>query len=267
MIKDFLNEKELNKSINNGSISFKIFDTLESTNKTAKEFAEKGAKEGTVIIAKEQTGGRGRLGRSFYSPGGTGLYFSIILRPDFSAEENLLITPYAAAAVSIAIEKALNIETKIKWVNDIFVKGKKVCGILSEAKLNSSGATEYIVLGVGINLAPPKGGFPKDIETIAGALLDTPNINIANKIIVKTISNFFEMYSYENFRNRAFYAEYDKRLMLKGQNVNYTENGEVKHGTVLGIDHSFNLIIKPENGEPIHLLSGEVTIGSKEATK
>lgn len=267
MANDFLNENILNKLVSNKSINFKVFNSLESTNKTAKEFAEKGAKEGTVIVAKKQTGGRGRLGRNFYSPDGTGLYFSIILRPEFSPKENLLITPAAAVAVSTAIESLLKAKTEIKWVNDIFAKGKKVCGILSEAKLNAFVSTEYVILGIGINLAMPKGGFPKDIEHIAGALIETPKSDTANEIIAKTVSNFFDIYDYENLRSKTVYNEYNKRLMLKGRNVGYTENGEVKSGTVLGIDRSFNLIIMQNDGKEIHLKSGEITIGSDQAIK
>ena len=186
MTKNFLNEKELNALLNNPNITFKVYDSLISTNKTAKELAENGAKEGTVIVAKKQTGGRGRLGRSFYSPEGTGLYFSIILRPDFSPKENLLITPAAAVAVSTVIEALTDTKAQIKWVNDIFINGKKVCGILSEAKLNAKGTTEYVILGIGVNLTTPKGGFPKDIELVAGALFNAPQ-NDTEDTCLKTL--------------------------------------------------------------------------------
>ena len=265
MTKNFLNEKELNALLNNPNITFKVYDSLISTNKTAKELAENGAKEGTVIVAKKQTGGRGRLGRSFYSPEGTGLYFSIILRPDFSPKQNLLITPAAAVAVSTVIEALTDTKAQIKWVNDIFINGKKVCGILSEAKLNAKGTTEYVILGIGINLTPPKGGFPKDIELVAGALFNSPKNDTANEIMVKTVTTFLSLY--QSLTDDKIYTEYEKRLMLKKAEVNYTENGEVKCGTVLGIDHSFNLIINKADGKEFHLSSGEVTIGSGNLVK
>lgn len=265
MTKNFLNEKELNALLNNPNITFKVYDSLISTNKTAKELAENGAKEGTVIVAKKQTGGRGRLGRSFYSPEGTGLYFSIILRPDFSPKQNLLITPAAAVAVSTVIEALTDTKAQIKWVNDIFINGKKVCGILSEAKLNAKGTTEYVILGIGINLTPPKGGFPKDIELVAGALFNAPQNGTANEIMVKTVTTFLSLY--QSLTDDKIYTEYEKRLMLKKAEVNYTENGEVKCGTVLGIDRSFNLIINKADGKEFHLSSGEVTIGSGNLVK
>ena len=265
MTKNFLNEKELNALLNDPNITFKVYDSLISTNKTAKELAEKGAKEGTVIVAKKQTGGRGRLGRSFYSPEGTGLYFSIILRPDFSPKQNLLITPAAAVAVSTVIEALTDTKAQIKWVNDIFINGKKVCGILSEAKLNAKGTTEYVILGIGINLTTPKGGFPKDIELVAGALFNAPQNDTANEIMVKTVTTFLSLY--QSLTDDKIYTEYEKRLMLKKAEVNYTENGEVKCGTVLGIDRSFNLIINKADGKEFHLSSGEVTIGSGNIVK
>lgn len=265
MTKNFLNEKELNALLNNPNITFKVYDSLISTNKTAKELAENGAKEGTVIVAKKQTGGRGRLGRSFHSPEGTGLYFSIILRPDFSPKQNLLITPAAAVAVSTVIEALTDTKAQIKWVNDIFINGKKVCGILSEAKLNAKGTTEYVILGIGINLTPPKGGFPKDIELVAGALFNAPQNDTANEIMVKTVTTFLNLY--QSLTDDKIYTEYEKRLMLKKAEVNYTENGEVKCGTVLGIDRSFNLIINKADGKEFHLSSGEVTIGSGNLVK
>ena len=265
MTENFLNENKLNALLNDPNITFKVYDSLISTNKTAKELAENGAKEGTVIVAKKQTGGRGRLGRSFYSPEGTGLYFSIILRPDFSPEQNLLITPAAAVAVSTVIEALTDTKAQIKWVNDIFINGKKVCGILSEAKLNAKGTTEYVILGIGINLTPPKGGFPKDIELVAGALFNAPQNDTANEIMVKTVTTFLNLY--QSLTDDKIYTEYEKRLMLKKAEVNYTENGEVKCGTVLGIDRSFNLIINKADGKEFHLSSGEVTIGSGNLVK
>ena len=187
------------------------------------------------------------------------------MRPDFSPEQNLLITPAAAVAVSTVIEALTDTKAQIKWVNDIFINGKKVCGILSEAKLNAKGTTEYVILGIGINLTPPKGGFPKDIELVAGALFNSPKNDTANEIMVKTVTTFLSLY--QSLTDDKIYTEYEKRLMLKKAEVNYTENGEVKCGTVLGIDHSFNLIINKADGKEFHLSSGEVTIGSGNLVK
>ena len=235
-----------------------VFDRLESTNLTAKLKAAEGANEGDLIIALSQTGGRGRLGRSFYSPEGTGVYFSIVLRPEIKVEEISLITPVAAVAVANAIEALTKKSPKIKWVNDIFVNGKKVCGILSEAAFNSKGYAEYVILGIGINLLAPKGGFPEDIKNIAGGLADKDENLNANELVATVINNFFELY--KNLKARDTVTEYQKRMLLVGENINYIQNGEQKSGTVEGIDEAYRLIIKNKNGDLTHLQSGEVTI-------
>ena len=115
----------------------KYFEELDSTNRYLKELAAKDARPGTVIIANRQSAGRGRLGRKFFSPGEKGIYMSILLRPDIPLERAVLITSMAAVAVARAIERVSGIEAKIKWVNDIFLKGKKVCGILTEAGIDA----------------------------------------------------------------------------------------------------------------------------------
>ena len=242
--------------------NIKIFDILESTNITAKNDAKNGAAEGTLIIARSQLGGKGRLGRSFYSPKNSGIYFSLVLKPNIPPKDITLITPTAAVAVALAIETVANKNPKIKWVNDIFVNGKKVCGILSEAAFNSDGtAAQYIILGIGINLTTPKGGFPEDIKNIAGSVYEENETPYINKLIAEVINNFFEFYNELN--SPTLPLEYQNRMMLIGDNINYTHNGIQKSGIVMRIDERFRLIIKKENGDLIHLESGEVTIHSK----
>ena len=143
-----------------------LLDEIDSTNNFLKQKAESGEKSGTVIIAKRQTGGKGRLGRSFFSPQG-GMYLSILLRPQISAEKSLFITTAAAVAVCRAIEKVSNKKSGIKWVNDVFIDNKKVCGILTEASLDfETGGLYYAVVGIGVNLYYPKNSFPNDIKSI-----------------------------------------------------------------------------------------------------
>lgn len=259
-----LSVSELNKFINIPA-DIKIYDFVESTNVVAKQYAETGAAEGNVIIAHSQTGGKGRLGRKFYSPKGTGIYFSIILRPKVKTEEISLITPVAAVAVAKAFEEIAKKSPKIKWVNDIFVNGKKVCGILSEAAFGADGTAQYVILGIGINLYAPENGFPEDIKSIAGALLE-PNETIdINLLLSNIINNFFKLY--KDLKSTDTVDAYRTRLLLKNQKVNYIKNGEPKSGTVLDIDEAFQLVIETESGKTEHLQSGEVTVGSKEAAK
>ena len=149
--------------------------TLDSTNAAVRRLAEQGAPEGTVVLAGSQTQGRGRYGRTFYSPEDTGVYLSLLLRPAGDPQQTVLLTAAAAAAMCQAME-ALGVENpQIKWVNDIFLSGRKVCGILCEASFSlETGAPEYVVVGAGINVYAPKGGFPPEIADIAGALWESP---------------------------------------------------------------------------------------------
>lgn len=253
------------KSLLKNNFKVEVFDCLDSTNTKAKMIAQDGGAEGDLVIALSQSGGRGRMGRSFYSPKGDGIYFSVILRPKIKAEDISLITPTAAVAVAKAFEDVAKKSPKIKWVNDIFVNGKKVCGILSEAAFGADGTAQYVILGIGINLYAPENGFPEDIKSIAGALLE-PNETIdINLLLSNIINNFFKLY--KDLKSTDTVDAYRTRLLLKNQKVNYIKNGEPKSGTVLDIDEAFQLVIETESGKTEHLQSGEVTVGSKEAAK
>ncbi len=248
----------------NANVNIRIFECLDSTNTSAKHYAEDGMPEGGLIIALSQTGGKGRMGRSFYSPENCGIYFSLILRPKIPPEDISLITPVAAVAVAKAIEKTADKSPKIKWVNDIFINNKKVCGILSEAAFNADGRAEYVILGIGLNLLVPKGGYPEDIKDIAGCIFNGDELFNVNLLISAIVNCFFELY--ENITSPNLILEYQKRMMLIGKKINYTQNGTENSATVQGIDQKFRIILKNENGDLIHLSSGEVTIGSKRIT-
>ena len=141
-------------------------DRCVSTNDEAYLLAENGAENGTTVTAREQTGGKGTNGRSFFSPGKTGIYMSVILR-NVKQDRLLDVTPMAAVAVSRTLDKIFGVKTRIKWVNDVYLDGKKVCGILTKAQ-SKNGKTDFIVVGIGINLFAPEGGFPDDIKNTAG---------------------------------------------------------------------------------------------------
>ena len=140
-------------------LQVEVAQTVSSTNTLLRQRAEEGAPEGLVLAAVEQTAGKGRQGHSFFSPPDTGLYLSLLLRPKLSAQDALLLTTCAAAAVALAIEACAGVEAQIKWVNDVFCRGKKVCGILTEAALDlESGGLQYAIVGMGVNLFPPGPG-------------------------------------------------------------------------------------------------------------
>lgn len=239
-------------------MDIKYFDTVTSTNDIAKTLAKSGASEGTVAIANHQSAGRGRMGRSFMSPHGTGLYMSIILRPAFSAESSLLITTAAAAAVAKTIEKHTKQPCQIKWVNDVYMRGKKVCGILTEGQI-AGNTIEYAVLGIGVNLAPPQGGFG-DLESIAGAVFE--NANFDKDVFCRDIINTFFGY-YKSLEEKPHFDDYVARDMLYGKTVSVIRAGEEPYSAkVCGIDRDFSLITL-RDGNKENLSSGEVSVKEK----
>jgi biotin-[acetyl-CoA-carboxylase] ligase BirA-like protein len=166
-------------------VKIHIFERLESTQITAKEMALSGAEHGTVVIAEEQTAGRGRYGKAFFSPRGCGLYMSVILRSDkVRLSEPTLLTAFAAVSVCEAVEAAAGKTARIKWVNDIFIDGKKVCGILTEAVTDGDGKISFFIVGIGINTKEPENGYPQDISGIAGSAdADIDPSEIASRIL------------------------------------------------------------------------------------
>lgn len=222
------------------------YDTVTSTNDLLKEKACAGAPAGTVVVAERQTAGRGRMGRSFLSEEG-GLYMSVLLRPKGAAADALQITAHVAVAVSLAVEKHTEKSCAIKWVNDIYQDGKKVCGILAEGRA-SAGGMDFVVLGIGVNLKEPDGGFPEGLRDIAGALA------------TEVDKEAFLCDILANLATEPVYAEYAKRDMLFGKTVTVYRGGEaVCHAVANGITADFGLRIVTERGEEV-LRTGEVTV-------
>lgn len=237
-------------------LDISVVPMVGSTNTELKSAAEKGGKDGTVLIAMEQAAGRGRLGRSFFSPKDTGLYMSVLLRPDFSASEALYITTCAAVAAAEAIDKVAGSESQIKWVNDIYLKGKKVCGILTEASVDfESGGLNYAVLGIGINLTT--ADFPDELSEIA-ASVSAEKSDLRAPVAAEFLNCFFGYY--KNLDSLEFLAEYRRRSMLTGQAVTFIRGNEIFEGTVTGIDDELRLVTRLKNSETIAFSSGEVQL-------
>ncbi len=244
-------------------LNISVVPMVGSTNTELKAHAEKGGADGTVLIALEQTAGRGRLGRSFYSPKDTGLYMSILLRPDFSASEALNITACAAVAASMAIDTAANVETQIKWVNDIYLGRKKVCGILTEASIDfESGGLNYAVLGIGINLNTSV--FPDELQNIAVSV-SKDNTEMRPFVSSEFLNRFFGYYN--NLSAHEFLNEYRSRSMLTGKKITFIRGNEEFNGEVTGIDDEMRLVVKLENGEQTVFSSGEVQLVKGEIVK
>ena len=231
-----------------------------STNDAARQAAAAGAREGLVIAAEAQTAGRGRQGRSFLSPPGTGLYVSLLLRPRLPAAEAVHITAAAAVAAAAAIEAVSGRRAGIKWVNDIWLEGKKVCGILTEAVVDmESGGLEYAVLGVGINVSPPPGGFPPELRDIAGTVLPGPcGDNERSRLLAALLDAFFPLY--RAMPARDWLPDYRDRSLLTGREVRWVQGDRELRGQALGVDEDARLLLRLPDGSLRALSSGEALL-------
>lgn len=226
--------------------------TVTSTNILLKEKAALGAPEGTVLIASSQTSGRGRFARKFYSPENSGIYMSILLRPRMPAENAVLITTAAAAAVAVAAENLSGKKTEIKWVNDVLINGKKICGILTEATTNfETGTVESVIIGIGINISTTE--FPDGVDG-AGCL----NVDINRSEFIAEIVN--ELMNIVAGDYASFIDYYRSHSMVIGEKIKFIQNGETHFATAIAIDEYGGLEVELDSGEKQTLRSGEITI-------
>ncbi len=251
-------DKKILEQYLNQKLNIEIFDELDSTNNYLKKLGSQGEKENHLVIALCQTGGRGRMGRSFYSPNGTGIYFSLLIHPEFSAEKSLFLTVMAAVSVAEAVMKYNKKDVKIKWVNDINIDGKKVCGILTEGAINADKKLDYAVVGIGINVIAPENGFPDDIKDIATAVFPgNTEENVKEKIVAEVVNKFFKMY---NGVDTDFAKRYKEYSYLTGKEINIISGETTRHATVIDITDDCHLLVKNENGEIEEILSGDVSV-------
>ena len=248
-----LSEQEIKKYLDKKyqNIKVKIFDTIGSTNVYAKIAVEKKQITKTCLItANTQTSGRGRIDRKFFSPAQTGIYMTIVMFTEKTAEDILLVTLTTAVAIVIAIKNLTGISVNIKWVNDIFFNNKKIAGILTETVFNTqTNKTESVIIGIGLNINTKI--FPEELKNIATSL----NVRISrNKFIAEITNNFFDLYN--NATNEQIIAEY-KKYLITNRTVIYYIDGEKFKGKIEGINNNGNLIIN-SNGKQIILNSGEI---------
>ena len=248
-----------------------IYHSLESTNTTAKELAISGAKHGTVVIADFQTAGKGRYGRNFHSPPGCGVYMSFILHPEKLKFENpTLATALAAISVCEAVETVSEKTPGIKWVNDIYLDKKKICGILTEAVTDfESGSMQWIVVGIGINFKAHLDNFPEDLRQIASSVFPDGNCFVKNhpggnqtvtrNQLASEVVNRMLTYG-SQYSKGEILTKYKNRLMMLGQKILVTGAQETYDAVAIDIDDNGQLIVKKENGEIRTLFSGEISI-------
>ena len=257
--RDVLSEAGIRRWLGEYGSEVIVKASVGSTNALLRELARGGAPEGTLAAASEQTNGSGRRGRRFFSPADTGLYMSILLRPDFPAWEAVQITSAAAAAVCLALEEVCGVKTEIKWVNDVYVDGKKAAGILTEAAFGlENGALEYAVVGIGVNVYEPVGGFPEELSGIAGAVLSQPQSDIRNRLAAEITKRFMELY--RALPDSGYMDEYRKRLMWTGERIFILSGSAGTSAVMLGVDESCGLLVRYDDGTEGVVSSGKISI-------
>lgn len=235
-----------------------VFKSIGSTNDYLIEKARSGVAEGAIIISNSQTSGRGRTGKRFHSPEG-GIYFSVLLRPD---ADNILM-PYLTAVTALclkqSIEEVFGVKTGVKWVNDVYIGNRKCAGILTESAVDlERGGYRYVIVGVGVNLMEPKGGYPDDVKDIATAI----NVEVekgAERLVATTVNKLFS--HYRAFDKGGFIREYRSALMLIGKKVKVLQGGEnLGVATVMDIDDECRLKVQYDDGKIETLFYGEVSL-------
>lgn len=243
------------------ALEIEVYDRLPGTNAALRSRATDHAPEGLVLIAQAQSAGRGRSGRSFFSPPG-GLYMSLLVRPDFGARQAVYLTVMAAVAAARACESLCKTPIQIKWVNDLWKNGRKVCGILTEAAMDvESGLLEYAIVGPGFNLVPPPEGWPAELADIAGSLFDTaPPPGARARLAAAFLNEFWPLY--RSGRRQAYLPDYRARQALPGRHVQVLPGRADAYGaTVLGVDEECRLLVRPDGqSRTVALSSGEVRI-------
>lgn len=237
-----------------------IFSDVSSTNDLAKKLAAAGASDGTAVIAESQSSGKGRLGRSFYSPAGTGIYMSLIIHPHFGIEAAQFITSCAACAAAEAIESLSGHRTDIKWVNDLWMNGRKICGILTEASLSlETRSLDHAVIGIGVNVLSVKDCFPAELGAVATSIEDETGVKLSRNQLCAELLNRLEQRISE-LPERGFLEEYRRRELLTGNIITAGSGADMITGRAAGIDENAALIIELEDGSRSVISSGEANL-------
>jgi len=233
-------------------------EVTESTNAVLKKMALEGAAAGQVVMAKAQTAGRGRLGRSFHSPGGQGVYLSYLLKTHTPPEDTAAVTAWAAVAARRAVKAAAGIRADIKWVNDLVYKSRKICGILAENVF--IGNKSHIIIGVGINAKGAAAELPEDIRDKAGFLSELTGEEVSlprlEAELIKALDGLREDWPH---KKAEYLAEYRAASIAAGKDVLVVGNSE-KKGKAIAVNDDFSLKIRYEDGTEEDLSTGEVSV-------
>lgn len=239
-------------------------DVTDSTNNECKRLASQGAESGLVVIAGEQTGGKGRRGRSFLSLPGKGLYLSVLLRPQVSLQEVSQLTAWVAVAVCRATEGLTGLPCQVKWVNDPLLEGRKLCGILCELGLDDDGRLDYVVAGIGINVSQTAEDFGPELSRTATSLgqhMDTPPLR--SEVAAALIGELNTLWDGFPARREFYLEEYRRRCVTTGQEVTLIRGGEEREAYAERVNEDFTLHVRLPDGSGEDVFSGEVSVRSK----
>ncbi len=235
-----------------------VLPECDSTNNVLRQMAADGAPEGSIVLADQQTAGKGRMGRSFHSPDSSGVYMSILLRPQFSLEQLQLVTIMAALSVSDALRETAGMRTEIKWVNDILYRGKKLCGILTEGNFDGeSGRLEYLVVGIGINVT---GALPAPLSDIATTVKAATERDISRCALASAVANMLGANYLRLHRDPAgILAQYKAQLCMLGQEITVIAPSGSYRATAYDLSADGGLMVRRADGVTETLRSGEIS--------
>lgn len=252
-----MNIEKIKKHLKN-NVKILVYDRIPSSNVEAKKLALGGEKEFTTVIAKSQTQGKGRLGRTFISNSENGLYMSIILKPNTTPKDGVNITILTAVAVLEAIKETSNTKPDIKWINDIYINGKKVCGILAESTCENNKLTNVIV-GIGINITPPQNGFDDEIKDIATSIFEKEAPEGYKEHLCATIIDRL-IYYYNNIEEKSYMTLYKENSNIIGKEVDVYIGNEIIQGMAIDINDKGELVVKTKNNRVCVFNSGEARV-------
>ena len=234
------------------------FDTIDSTSSAARRYAIDGdVAAPALFVADSQSSGRGRLGRSFYSPASTGIYETLLFDVTGDSATSLsLVTSAVAVAVSNAILDITQVDCRIKWVNDVYVAGRKACGILAESFFVDN--RQMLAIGVGVNLGTKS--FPTELEGIATSLCDSFSESLRASLCCQIAANIFDIYEQIKAGDRSFMDEYRRRSAVLGKQITFTQNGITQSGTATEINDEGHLSVTLDDQSHVILSSGEISV-------
>lgn len=261
---DILNSEEIASQLNSEVIGRRLVCLHEtaSTNADAFRLAEEGTLEGTVVIADTQLQGKGRLGRAWSSPPGVNLYCSVVLRPSVKPYEAPQLTFLSAVAVARAIEKSTSLKPEIKWPNDVLIGNKKIAGLLNEMSAETD-VTNFVILGIGVNLNMAAGQFPSDLRNPATSLLLETGRPVSRVLFTSIMLGELDRL-YAAFLSHGFgqvREEWQQRCNAQGRQVSVSDGGaELLRGMFDGIDGDGALLVRRPDGRVERILSGDVRV-------